>query len=141
MRLKETIGISVSIKNLEHELTYKMDLALKPLALTSAQYSALSMLEAEGPLNNAELARRCYVKAQTMIRITKTLSSRSLIEKSPKTATSGGFVLTQKAIDLVCKAHVKINEIELTMVKGLSKKDIAHLKEELASAEENLRRL
>jgi DNA-binding MarR family transcriptional regulator len=141
MRFNETLGISYSLKVAENELTYRMDAVLKERGLTSAQYTALSALEAEGPLTNAELARTCNVTAQTMIRITKALESEGLIKKPAESGARqpGGYALTAKALNLVCEAHVEVNKLELRMVEGLSKKDIQAFQATLKKVLENLR--
>lgn len=129
MRFRDTIGISRSLKQLEQELTYRMDELLREFHITAAQYSALSILEAEGPLNNAELARESRVTAQTMIRITKSLRARNLIRNEKENLNSGkkAFVLTARAEALICKAHHAVNRLETKMTRSLRKTETANL--------------
>lgn len=143
MRFQETLGISSTFKLIERELTQRIDSLLKKFKWTSAQYTALSTLEAEGPLTNAELARRCHVTAQTMIRITKTLQKARLIkiDSGRQGSQKGALSLTAKAETLICEAHVAVNQLELAMIESLSKGQFSQTEDSLAIILNNLRRL
>lgn len=143
MRFADTLGLSYALKVVENEMRQRMDLVLKPLGLTSAQYSALSALEAETELTNADLARRCSVTPQTMIRLVQTLEAAGFLEKKekPASALKIPFLLTKKAHDVLCDAHVLVNSMELSMVKGLPKTDIGRLLEMIEHCRGELRRL
>lgn len=143
MRFADTLGLSYALKVVENEMRQRMDLILKPLGLTSAQYSALAALEAESGLTNADLARRCSVTPQTMIRLVQTLEGGGFLEKTPDSGHSLkiNFHLTPKALDVLCQAHVVVNTMELTMVKGLPKAEVRKLLENIESCRAQLRKL
>jgi|GEM_PF-2477602 len=141
MRFSETLGLSHTLKLIEHELTYKMDGLLKTYGFTSAQYTVLSCLESAGPLTNAELARKCHVTAQTMIRLTKALQEAKLIKMTDNDGgKKGGLILTKRAEDQICKAHVAVNELELSIVRDFSKKEITRAQDLLGQFLKNLRK-
>lgn len=121
MRFHDTIGISYTLKHLERELTYRMDTILRRHGLTAAQYGALAVLESEGPLTNAQLARGCHVKAQTMIRIVKDMEAAGLLKKDKE---SNRLQMTKKADKLVCDAHISINALEEAMTESLNKSEL-----------------
>jgi len=125
MRIEETVGVSALLNHLEHELSQKIEQALRPLGLTVPKYSALSALEFEKQLTNADLSRRCFVTPQTMNRIIQNLLKLKLIKKNA--SSNHGlklyFELTPKAEKLICTAHVLVNKIETQMISGLTKKD------------------
>jgi DNA-binding MarR family transcriptional regulator len=143
MRFADTLGLSYALKVVENEMRQRMDLILKPLGLTSAQYSALAALEAESGLTNADLARRCSVTPQTMIRLVQTLEAGGFLEKTPDAGHSLkiNFHLTPKARDVLCDAHVQVNTMELGMVKGLPKAEVRKLLENIESCRAQLRKM
>lgn len=140
MRFKETLGISHILKLTDHELRQKIDLALKPFRITSAQYSALSAIEEGENLTNADLARVCFVTPQTMNRIMRTLEKEGLVKKSanPLHGLKFDYVLTKKGDKIICAAHVAVNKIEMGMVNGFSKREIEDLLQNLKSCFKNL---
>lgn len=131
MRFEDTLGISHTLKAAEREMRQRLEMALQPLGLTSAQYTVLSTLEVECDLTNAELARRCYVTPQTMNRIMQNLEDSGFVKKSTDEshALKLQFKLTAHAKKLVCTAHIAVNQVELDMVKALNKKEIRQLED------------
>ena len=59
-----------------------MDEALRPYGLTTFQYTALTVLQHRGRLSSAQLARRSFVRPQTMHEIVRSLEERGLIERA-----------------------------------------------------------
>ncbi|MFH9548845.1 MarR family winged helix-turn-helix transcriptional regulator [Streptomyces sp. NPDC017435] len=57
-----------------------MDEALRPFGLTTFQYTALTVLQHRGELSSAQLARRSFVRPQTMHEIVRAMEERGLIE-------------------------------------------------------------
>ena len=130
------------LKITDHELRQKIDAALEHLGLTSAQYSVLSVIESGETMTSAELARKCFVSPQTMNRILQNLEKDGFVKKSanPDHGLKLDYTFTNKAIKTLCDAHVAVNDIELKMVKGLSKKDIDTLQKLLDHGFKNLRK-
>ena len=70
------------VKQLELAIRSFMDEALRPFGLTTFQYTALTVLQHRGTLSSAQLARRSFVRPQTMHEIVRSLEERGLIERA-----------------------------------------------------------
>ncbi|MET9843890.1 MarR family winged helix-turn-helix transcriptional regulator [Streptomyces ossamyceticus] len=70
------------VKQLELAIRSFMDDALRPYGLTTFQYTALTVLQHRGGLSSAQLARRSFVRPQTMHEIVRSLEERGLIERA-----------------------------------------------------------
>jgi len=70
------------VKQLELAIRSFMDEALRPHGLTTFQYTALTVLQHRGGLSSAQLARRSFVRPQTMHEIVRALEERGLIERA-----------------------------------------------------------
>ncbi|WP_128374854.1 MarR family winged helix-turn-helix transcriptional regulator [Streptomyces cavernae] len=70
------------VKQLELAIRSFMDEALRPYGLTTFQYTALTVLQRRGGLSSAQLARRSFVRPQTMHEIVRSLEERGLIERA-----------------------------------------------------------
>lgn len=122
MRFEETLGVSHLLRVTEHELRQNLDRALADLDLTYPQYAALSGLEANESISNADLARNCFVTAQTMNKIIENLAAGSLVKRSkdPENAVKQRLSLSQNGKNRVCKAHIVVDQIEKAFIKGIS---------------------
>lgn len=103
-----------------------MDSELDSAGLTTPQYAALSILEEEAGLSNAELARRCFLAPQTMHKIVTGLEDKGLVQRTPdpshgrKINTS----LTSDGKSVLRKAHSIVEGIESDMTESLGEQDI-----------------
>ena len=142
MRFEETIGVSHFLKITEHHSRQKIDETLSSLGLTMPQYSVLSILESGVSRTGADLARACFVSPQTMNRILQNLEKLELVRKveNPSHGLKLDYVCTPKAVKIVCKAHVLVNEIELEMINNFSKKEVSLFQELLQKCFENLKK-
>jgi DNA-binding MarR family transcriptional regulator len=75
----ETMGYAV--KRLQQALRARMDAVLAPHGLTMPQYAVLVLLAEQPGISSAELARRSFVTAPTMIRIVTTLEGNGLLTR------------------------------------------------------------
>src|SRR5258708_40019242 len=75
--------VGYQLKRAQHWLRAAMDEGLRAQGLTTRQYAVLTHLEAAAPLSGAELARRCFVTAQTMNAILVGLERARLVERAP----------------------------------------------------------
>lgn len=128
------------VKRLQQALRAQMDAVLSDTGLTISQYAVLAHLRETPGLSNAELARRSFVTAPTMIRIVQDLESMEYLSRSKNvnhqkvvdmTLTKAG----KKALDL-CDSKVAM--IQKKMVSGLSNADIARFSEFLIHSAEQL---
>jgi DNA-binding MarR family transcriptional regulator len=114
------------LKGAQQALRNKMDAVLAVSGLTTPQYAALSALERTSQISNADLAKGCFVTAQTMIRIVKNLEDEGLIRKIDH-PTHGKIItieLTAKGQKILRTAHQQVNEIERSLLKGFSRQEL-----------------
>ena len=135
---RDTLGYRV--KRLQSALRARTDEALATEGLTTPQFAALVELAAEPGLTSAELARRCFVTAQTMHRITARLEQASLVraEADPADAKRrrlhpepGARRRLERAVRLVAR-------VEADMVGSMSVADVRRVGRELDACRERL---
>ncbi len=137
-RLESRIGYE--LKRVQHALRLEMDAALREEGMTTPQYAALSVLEEEAGLSGAALARRCFVKPQTMNEILVKLEAAGMVERRqhPEHGRVLSAYLTKKGAKRVSRAHGVVEAIEERMLAGLGRKKRSRLLETLRSCVESL---
>lgn len=133
--------IGYLIKGVQQAIRRSMDDELRPLNLSTSQYSTLSALEHSEQLSNAELARACFVTPQTMIQLIKTLERQGWVARQPH-PEHGRIIqtqLTDSGRTLLRQAHDLVNNIEGRMLSGLSEAEQAQLAQALRQCERSLR--
>jgi DNA-binding MarR family transcriptional regulator len=117
-----------------------MDKALREVSMTTAQYAALSALEAAPGLSGAELARRSFVTPQTMNVILVNLEAAGLVVRRPH--PEHGRVLqaylTEVGEESLAGAHGLVDAVERRMLDGLSQEDRRRLLEVLRGCADTL---
>jgi DNA-binding MarR family transcriptional regulator len=130
-RVESRIGYQM--KRAQHALRVEMDRAVREVGMTTAQYAALSTLEAAPGLSGAELARRSFVTPQTMNAILANLEAAGLVVRRPN--PEHGRVLqaylTEMGEESVAKAHGLVEAVERRMLDRLSHEDRRWLLETL----------
>jgi DNA-binding MarR family transcriptional regulator len=121
--MKERVGYVV--KRLQSVLRARMDEALGDCGLTMPQYAALSALERDPGISNAELARRSFVTPQTMIRIVANLETQGLVARKPHPHHGRVLqtVLTAKGHGLIARCHESALEVERRMTASLTERE------------------
>jgi DNA-binding MarR family transcriptional regulator len=71
------------VKRLQMAERARMEEALRPLGVTLAQYTALSVLERRGGLSSAQLARRHFVTPQAMQQLVAAMERDGIVERRP----------------------------------------------------------
>src|SRR5712672_339412 len=99
--------VGYHLKRAQQALRMAMDEGLRAQGLTTPQYAALTHLEADEPLSGAELARRCFVTAQTMNAILGGLERAGVVERTAHTKPGRVIEvpLTQRGRAKVGDAH------------------------------------
>ena len=100
-----------------------LDANLADKDLTAPQYVALTTLEEDPGLSNAEMARLCFVTPQTMLRIIENLEKARLVARSPH-PTHGRvrqIELTSRGRKLVAECHPRVLDMEDRLVSGLTR--------------------
>jgi DNA-binding MarR family transcriptional regulator len=116
-----TPGLLYLIKQLELAARARLDDLLRPEALTSLQYTALTVLERRSELTTAELARNSFVTDQTMAGMVATLEERGFIARKtdPHDRRRRVIRLTDKGERVLDRVRDQVTELEARMVSGL----------------------
>lgn len=110
------------VKRLELAIRALMDDALRPFGLTTLQYTALSVLRARGATSSAQLARRAFLRPQTMHEMVLTLEKRGYLRREADPANKRVLLatLTEDGHDLLDRCSPAIHELESALTAGLS---------------------
>jgi DNA-binding MarR family transcriptional regulator len=111
----------------------QLDAALAPKGLTAPQYVALTTLEEDAGLSNADMARLCFVTPQTMLRIIENLEEAGLVGRTPH-PTHGRvrqIELTARGRKLTAECHEHVLALERRLVADLSRSERQQLHDTL----------
>lgn len=115
-------GICYLIGRLDHALNRRIRDALTPLGLTVAQYTALSFLESQTQISNAQLAERSLISPQSANEMIKQMEKKGWVERAPD-PSHGRIVrlsLTAAGQALLDAAHAHIARLENGMLGKLT---------------------
>src|SRR6202047_3844367 len=132
--------VGFHLKRAQQALRTAMVEGLRAQGLTTPQYAALTHLEADEPLSGAELARCCFVTAQTMNAILVGLERARLVERAPH-ANHGRVIearLTKRGRAKVQGAHPTVFGIEERMLSEITAAGRRTLNETLRRLVQNL---
>jgi DNA-binding MarR family transcriptional regulator len=121
------------VKRLELAIRALLDDALRPLGLTTSQYTALSVLQTRGALSSAQLARRSFLRPQTMHEMVLALEKRGLIAREAQDGNKRVLLaaLTDAGRDLMARCVPAVLELEDALLADLSPGQRATLREGL----------
>ena len=130
------------VKQVELAVRARLDEIVRPAGLTSAQYTALSVLERHNDMSSAQLARSSFVTAQSMADMITALEGRQLIERHRDRSDRRRLVvaLTGAGHALLDRCRPDVAALEATMLSGLSGAQTKALQAALASCYGNLSR-
>jgi DNA-binding MarR family transcriptional regulator len=137
-RVEDRVGYQ--LKRAQQALRTAMDEGLRAQGMTTPQYAALAALDADEPLSGAELARRCFVTAQTMNAILVGLERARLVERAPH-REHGRIIevrLTKRGRARLRDAHKTVFEVEERMLSDMTEAARRRLNETLRRLVENL---
>lgn len=115
-------GVCYLIGRLDHALNRRIRDALTPLGLTVSQYTALSFLESQAQISNAQLAERSLISPQSANEMIKLMEKKGWVEREPD-PSHGRIVrlsLTAAGQALLDEAHSHISRLEAGMLAKLS---------------------
>jgi DNA-binding MarR family transcriptional regulator len=125
---KKTVRNEVGflVKRLQQALNSRMNEALAEKGLTISQYAVLAHLREDESLSNAELARRSFVAAPTMIRIVQDLEKLKFLQRteSPSHKKVVDVTLTQKGKSALRSCDSIVMAIQKQMLAGLSAAEV-----------------
>lgn len=122
MRQHTHTGFIWSIDLLSHLVRQRINRLLAPLQLTFPKYAAMTVLESRPGLTNAELARACQVRPQTMNTMVKDMMKEGHVsqEKQPDHRLKLLYTLTPQALALLQQAHATVELLEGELVTEIS---------------------
>lgn len=126
----------------------QVDLALRPYladacagsGLTVAQYTALTVLERRSGITSSELARRSFVRAQTMAQTMDPLLASGLVrrERDPQHARRMLLYLTDAGAAAIAATAPHWNDLEKQMLTGFSAAERTEFADFLRRARDSL---
>jgi DNA-binding MarR family transcriptional regulator len=130
------------LKQVELAVRARLDDIVRPAGLTTAQYTALTVLERHTDITSAQLARSSFVTAQSMADMITTLEARSLIERHRDKTDRRRLVvaLTDEGRALLDRCRDEVAAVETTMLEGLSVQQTKALRAALIACYGNISR-
>jgi len=109
------------VKQIELGLRRPFEELLAEQGISIAGYTALTVLQNRPGITSSELARRSFVRAQTMAETVTVLTESGLVrrEKDPAHGRQILLFLTPAGIDRVVAIGPAVSRLESTMVAGL----------------------
>jgi DNA-binding MarR family transcriptional regulator len=132
--------IGYQLKRAQAALRSRMDDELRPLGLTTPQYSCLEALSHSPGASNSDLARAVFVTRQTMSALLHSLEARGLVQRADR-APGGRAIptsLTSEGQALLTEAARVSERIEQRMVANLTESQMEALRSGLAACVEAL---
>jgi DNA-binding MarR family transcriptional regulator len=128
------------LKQVELAVRARIDEIVRPVGLTAAQYTALTVLERHTDMSSAQLARNSFVTAQSMADMITALEGRKLIERHRDKSDRRRLVvaLTDEGRTLLDRCRDDVDALEATMLNGLSAAQTKALRATLATCYTNL---
>jgi DNA-binding MarR family transcriptional regulator len=118
-----------AIFRLEHAVSSIGAMRLRPWDTTLSGYAALRVLEYQPDLSLAQLARRCFVKPQTMTRIVAELQRRGWVHRGPaeESERAMALTLTEPGREAVRQMSAQVGKIQSTLEQALSPDQVTQL--------------
>jgi DNA-binding MarR family transcriptional regulator len=128
------------LKQVELAVRSRIDEIVRPVGLTAAQYTALTVLERHADMSSAQLARSSFVTAQSMADMITALEDRALIKRHRDQSDRRRLVvaLTDEGRALLDRCRDEVGSLEATMLTGLSVAQTKALRGVLATCYANL---
>ena len=135
-------GFIWSIDLLSHLVRQQINALLAPLGLTFPKYSALKAIEDKQALTNADLARSCLVRPQTMNSVVRDLQAAGLISAAaaPDHNLKILYSLTPQAKELLTQAHAIVQGLENAFLVGLGEAKVQEMQEMMQNTLTRLQR-
>jgi DNA-binding MarR family transcriptional regulator len=128
------------MKQVELAVRSRLDELVRPAGLTALQYTALTVLERHPDLTSSHLARRSFVKAQSMADMVGALLARGLVERHRDPADRRRLVLalTADGEALLDEYRDAVADLEREMLSGLTRAETKELRRAMLACREAL---
>jgi len=127
-----------TIKQIELGLRIPTEEVAEQAGLTTAQFTALAVLESWPGITSSELARRSFVRAQTMAENVSVLLESGFIqrERDPENMRRFHLYITDTGHDTLSSGRSAMDDLEAKLLVALTPRD----REEFAKHLRNVRR-
>lgn len=131
------------LKLIETGLRPSLESALSAHGFSTSQYTALSVLRVRPGITSSELARRSFVKAQSMAETVSSLQERALIRRDPDPAHARRLLLqlTDHGQQALAEVEQPVAQAEAAILAGLSDAARTQLASSLRTVRHNLQTL
>lgn len=128
------------LKLIETGLRPSLEAALSGHSFTTAQYTALSVLRVRPGITSSELARRSFVKAQSMAETVSGLQERGLLRKDPDPTHARRLLLqlTPEGEQSLAEVEQPVEQAEAAVLEGISESSRKQLASTLRTLRHNL---
>ncbi|TDC40306.1 MarR family transcriptional regulator [Micromonospora sp. KC213] len=118
------------IKQTESAIRAHLDAVLREHGLTTMQYTALTVLQHREDLSSAQLARRSFVKPQTMHEMVVALERQGLVERHRSSGQRHVLLtrLTAEGRTKLAECQADVAHIEQQMTEDLTAAELAMLR-------------
>ena len=146
IRAASAPSLLYAVKQVELAIKHHLDELLRPAGITTAQYTALTVLaqrdDQDQGLSSAELARRSFVTAQSMGDMITALEQRGLIQRDPDPGNRRRRLIsiTPAGQALMASQHAAVQTLERLMISGLDAEQVRELRKTLNSCRTALTR-
>jgi DNA-binding MarR family transcriptional regulator len=114
-------GIAYLVGRLDHVLSRRLRDCLGMIGLTAAQYTALSVLETQQQLSNAQLAERSMITPQAANEMVKAMEAKGWVARQPD-ANHGRIIhlrVTEQGRELLRQGDAAVVRLEQAMLAEL----------------------
>jgi DNA-binding MarR family transcriptional regulator len=125
--------ISYVVGRLDRALSLAVEERVAAHGLTLPQYTALSVLRMRPGLSNAQLARRTFVRPQSMMQVISKLEADGLIARAPD-ANHGRILrteITAKGREVLAACDRAVTQMEKAMLADFSREERDDLRDAL----------
>ncbi len=134
--MDEASSLIDAVFRLERAVTRIGNARLRPWNMTLSSYTALRILANQPHLTLAQLARRCYVRPQTMTRIVTQLENRGFVVRSahPESERALSLQVTEECMAALDEMGAEVLKISDTLNALLGRDDIVATDSQLRQA-------
>lgn len=127
------------VKRAETACRSGLESCLAPLGVTPAQYTTMSLLAGSQQQSSAALARRTGVSPQSMFEIISVLDRKGLLVRSenPEHRRILNTSLTPAGRTILKECHLLADQLEATLLLGISPEDLKVVRRALDRITEN----
>ncbi|MBB5153521.1 MarR family winged helix-turn-helix transcriptional regulator [Saccharopolyspora phatthalungensis] len=134
--LKDASYLVDAVFRLEHAVTRIGNIRLAPWSLTLSSYTAMRVMYNRPHLSLAQVARRCFVRPQTINRIVSQLEARGFVARGPHEDSERAVALSLTAEGIVALKEMtaEVDKINTTLTQALGADEIGLMQEMLRSS-------